>query len=53
MGFSRIEILASEKKEADSNLYNKSLIVMREEAKLEFVDTVFGDAYKEFISKYK
>ena len=48
-----IEILASEKKSADSNLYNKSLIAMREDAKLEFVDTVFGDAYKDFISQYK
>ena len=48
-----LEILASEKKDNDENLYYKALIVMREDAKLEFVDTVFGDAYTKYISQYK
>ena len=48
-----VEILAAEKKESDENLYYKALISMREEAKLEFVDTVFGDAYKNYINQYK
>ena len=41
-----IEILAKEKKDADENLYQKSLFIMREEAKLEFVDTVLAEQYK-------
>jgi len=48
-----IDILASEKKEKDENLYGKSLVSMREEAKLEFVDTVFADAYTKYINQYK
>ena len=48
-----IEILANEKKNADSNLLNKSLIAMREEAKLEFVDTKLGDEYKKFVNNNK
>ena len=48
-----VEILASNKKEADSNLYYKALIKMREEAKLEFVDTKLGDEYKKYINSYK
>lgn len=47
------EILAKEKKNADSNLYYKSLISMREEAKLEFSDTKLRDEYKEHVNKYK
>ena len=42
-----------EKKNADSNLYYKSLISMREEAKLEFSDTKLRDEYKEYVNKYK
>lgn len=48
-----IDILAEEKKNDDSNLYYKSLIAMREDAKLEFVDTKLGDEYKEYINSYK
>ena len=33
--------------------YYKSLIKMREDAKLEFVDTKLGDEYKEYINSYK
>ena len=47
------EILAKEKKDADSNLYYKSLISMREEAKLEFSDTKLRDEYKEYVNNYK
>ena len=47
------EILAKEKKNADSNLYYKSLISMREDAKLEFSDTKLRDEYKEYVNKYK
>ena len=45
-----IEILAAEKKENDSNLYYKALISMREEAGLEFIDTVLADEYKTYIN---
>ena len=48
-----IEILVNEEKKKDQNLMQKSLISMREDAKLEFIDTVFGDAYKDYISQYK
>lgn len=48
-----IDILATEKKNDDNNLYYKSLIAMREDAGLEFVDTKLGDEYKEYISSYK
>ena len=48
-----IEILASEKKSADTNLYYKALINMREEANLEFVDTKLGEEYKTYVSNYK
>ena len=47
------EILAKEKKDADSNLYYKSLISMREDAKLEFSDTKLRDEYKEYVNNYK
>lgn len=48
-----IEVLATDKKDEDNNLYYKSLINMREEASLEFVDTKLGDEYKKYISNYK
>ena len=51
-----IEILANEKKKADSNLYQKTLFTMREEAKLEFVDTVLKEQYtklKDSLNKKK
>lgn len=48
-----IDILATEMKNDDSNLYYKSLINMREEANLEFVDTKLGDEYSKYISSYK
>jgi foldase protein PrsA len=47
------DILAKEKKDADSNLYYKALIKMREEAEVEFVDSKFIDAYKKYVSSYK
>lgn len=47
------EILAKKKKNADSNLYYKSLISMREDAKLEFSDTKLRDEYKEYVNNYK
>lgn len=47
------EEIATEKKNNDSNLYYKALISMREDAKLEFVDTKLGDEYKEYINSYK
>ena len=48
-----LEILATKKKNADNTLYNKSLVIMREEAKLEFEDTKLGDEYNEYIKNYK
>ena len=48
-----VTILANEKKKADENLYQKSLFAMREEAKLEFVDTVLKDQYTKLKSSYK
>ena len=47
------EILATEKKNADTNLYYKALISMRDDAGLEFSDTKFADEYKKYISEYK
>lgn len=41
-----IETISKEMDEADPKLYNKNMIKMREEAKLEFPDTVIGDKYK-------
>ncbi len=46
------EVIAEQKKSADTNLYQKALISMREEAKLEFSDTKLGDEYKKYISQY-
>lgn len=48
-----IDVLATEMKNDDINLYYKSLINMREEANLEFVDTKFGDEYNKYVSNYK
>ena len=48
-----IEILATKMKKADTNLSNKALAAMREEAKLEFVDSVLADEYKEIVNSYK
>ena len=48
-----LEILATKMKNADNTLYNKSLVIMREEAKLEFEDTKLGDEYNEYIKNYK
>ena len=47
------DILAKEKKDADTNLYYKALIKMREDAGLEFSDTKFAEAYKKHINQYK
>ena len=47
------ELLAEEKKNADSNLYSKALVNMRKEAKLEFVDTKLKEEYEKTISSYK
>ena len=48
-----IEILANDKKSADENLLNKSLISMREDAKLEFIDTKLEDEYKKYVNNNK
>ena len=48
-----IDVLATEIKNSDTNLYYKALIVMREDAKLEFTDTKLGDEYKKHTSTYK
>ena len=48
-----IDVLATEKKNADNNLYYKSLIAMRTDAKLEFTDTKLGEEYDKYISSYK
>ena len=47
------DVLAKEKKNADTNLYYKALINMREEAKLEFVDSKLGEEYTKYINQYK
>ena len=47
------DVLASQKKDADTNLYQKALMHMREDAKLEFVDTKLGEEYTKYISQYK
>ena len=47
------DILADQKKEKDNNLYYKALIKMREDAKLEFVDSKFDEAYKKYLNSYK
>ena len=47
------EVLANKKKEADTNLYYKALIKMREDAGLEFSDTKLADEYKKYMNQYK
>lgn len=47
------EILAEEKKSNDNNLYNKSLIHMRDEANLEFIDSALANEYKKYMDNYK
>ena len=47
------EAIANEKKSADENLYNKSLVKMREEAEIDFKDTKFLKQYKEYIKDFK
>ncbi len=47
------ELLAKEKKDADTNLYYKALIQMRADAKLEFVDTKLKEEYDKYINQYK
>ena len=47
------DILATEKKNADTNLYYKALIKMREEAGLEFTDSKLGEEYKKYMNNYK
>ena len=48
-----ITILAEEKKNNYNNLYQKALINLRKEAKLEFKDTDLGEKYNKYISAYK
>ena len=48
-----IDVLAEEKKSSDTNLYYKALIKMREDAKLEFVDTKLGEEYQKYVNNYK
>jgi foldase protein PrsA len=48
-----IDVLANDIKNNDTNLYYKALIAMREDAKLEFIDTKLGDEYKKYTSTYK
>ena len=45
--------IASQKKSDDENLYNKSLVKMREDAEITFEDTKFLEAYKEYIKDFK
>lgn len=48
-----IEKLCDELDASDENLYNKTLVKMREEAGLEFSDTVMKEKYEEYIKDYK
>lgn len=48
-----IEELCDELDASDKNLYNKTLIKMREEAGLEFSDTVMKEKYEKSIKDYK
>ena len=47
------ELLAKQLKDNDKNLQYKSLIKMREDAKLEFVDSKFAEEYDKYINQYK
>lgn len=48
-----IEKLCDELDASDENLYNKTLVKMREEAGLDFSDTVMKEKYEESIKKFK
>jgi len=48
-----VEVLTSELDESDENLYTKTLIKMREEAGIEFSDTVMKEKYETYIKEYK
>lgn len=48
-----IELLANKEKEADQNLYQKALFAMRDNAKLEFVDTVLAEQYNKLKTSIK
>ena len=48
-----IEKLCDELDASDENLYNKTLVKMREEAGLEFSDSVMKEKYEESIKDYK
>lgn len=45
------EAIAKNKKSEDTNLYSKALIQMREDAKLEFVDSKMKEEYKKYINE--
>lgn len=47
-----VDTLASDIMSADSNLYYKSLIEMRKEAKLKFYDKEFKEKYEEYCESY-
>ena len=46
------EVLATQKKNADTNLYYKALINMREEAGLKFTDSKLEEEYKKYVNTY-
>ena len=48
-----IEKLSDELNASDENLYNKTLVKMREEAGLDFSDTVMKEKYEEYIKDFK
>lgn len=48
-----IEKLCDELDASDENLYNKTLVKMREEAGLDFSDTVMKEKYEEYIKDFK
>jgi len=48
-----IDVLADKKKEANENLYYKALAHLREEANLEFADTVMAKKYETYLDQYK
>ena len=48
-----IEELCDELDASDEDLYNKTLVKMREEAGLDFSDSVMKEKYEEYIKEYK
>ena len=48
-----IEELCDELDASDEKLYNKTLVKMREEAGLEFSDSIMKEKYEEYIKDYK